>query len=113
MDAMEQLTFDATEAAAVMARPDSGEAMLLFLNDDLERSAWECAKGGLCFVGVVALVGGEVRFASEPDLESRRKVLQALPEFVKRATERQSGDAVDWLRKLFALPDERSEFGPA
>lgn len=95
MDEMSQLVRDSESAAAVFFREKDTRFALVALGTDLcVLESRALLRQGYAFVMVVGVVDGRL----------------AAAEYEQPAPE---GDAVKWLRSLWALPDDRSELGPA
>jgi|SRR5581483_193298 len=108
MDAIEQLVSAATLSAAVLGK-SNGDVHLVYLGDpDTAASAVkDPGLHGYGFCGVVGLVDGRITLEYEPGCHL--VALLGVFEFAQRlmSTPAPQDDSVQWLRKLYALPDER------
>ncbi len=113
MDAMERLTWDADIAVGVLGR--GGEFLLVPLTEPgkiSEAVTDDARRRGFRFCGVVAVTNGQASAQWEPYPDAIHTMLHAALAFAQEVADRlkpkqAQGDAVDWLERLWSLPDTR------
>jgi len=111
MDAQEKLAWDGELSAAVLGRGE--DFTLVFLDGPINEVATANATGrGFEYCGVLAVVDGQCHAMCEPHPGAVYPMLHASLAFAQQVAHKpkpeQSGDSVDWLRRLWNLPDTRS-----
>jgi hypothetical protein len=97
------------ETPFVVYGNDSTDIRLISLREELDREALaRDYAAGMRYAGVIGLIEGRPQIASGPEAGSRE--LEAL-RYAGLALVRQTfGNSIEWLNKLFSLPDTRTEF---
>jgi hypothetical protein len=117
MDAVQRLTWDAEQVAAVLGNTSTGEFVLA----DLSRrgaplSEAESAVARLKGFGFLGVVGrytdGTIDTKSETAVDAQSIMCSAVPAFIvyldrKFAPNDDGSGWVQWLERLYALPDTR------
>ena len=113
MDHAEQMVMESEVSAAVLGR--AGEFMLVDLGGETD-TAMEAARArGFTYCGVFAVVNGQATARPEPDADAALTMLYAGLAFAHlRQADRLTppppkSDSVEWLTRLYALPDTRPE----
>lgn len=119
MDKFEALAAESSIAVAILGNADVTDVELLPvcpnpISENVHELSAKWAHRGLRFIGVAGLVAGRPRWALATPLdEVRAEALGAafatycetlLPGHV---AEQRKGDEVEWLRRLWSLPDMR------
>lgn len=113
LDKFQQLASDAQFAVAVLGNLHTGDLELVNLGATSsadEQRGWRERRLG--FIGVVGLIDGvpEVALAEVIDAETLSALSRAFARCVRNevnARLQPSGDGVEWLKRLYSLPDER------
>ena len=115
---MRELVLNAEQSALVFGRPDTDEKPLLVIFDELTDAQYASAamqavtSRKLTFAGILAIMpDGKPLAKCSASVESIAIMIGAVSLFARNAVEQikaQQSDAVEWLEKLFALPDERT-----
>jgi hypothetical protein len=110
MDAITELA-RADQATAVLGKAGSFLLVPLYEPGPLPAPVLvEAARRGFHFSGVLAVRDDKPEAQCEPDLDSTYTCLQASLAFVVQVAhkiKRGHGDSVDWLERLYRLPDPR------
>ena len=109
MDAIEQLAWDAEEAVGVLGRGE--EFVLVTLGEPLPDAVLEYAhRRKYRFCGVLAIVSGRgaARCADADAIPTMCAAAVAFGQQVAEKLKAERGSA-DWLRRLFEIPDRRTE----
>ena len=113
MDSMERLTWDSEIVAGVLGKADRFLLVPLTeagpISDEVMEDA---ASRGFKFVGVLAVINGHAAARCEPGMGASYTMMHASLAFAQQVADklkdRQQGDSVDWLRRLWTLPDTRN-----
>jgi len=113
MDAQQQLVWDSEISVVVLGKGTEFVLVPLGEPGPIPKEITEDAKRrGLRFCGVLGrFKDGSAGMECEPDVESMSVMARACFGFAG-LLERQTGDSAEWLKKLWTLPDTRSEFSP-
>lgn len=112
MDATERLVADSEMSAAVLGK--GREFLLVDLSGETD-AAMEAARArGFSYCGCLAVVNGQATARPEPDADSTLTMLYAALAFAHLVGDRlmppqPKSDSVEWLTRLYALPDTRPE----
>jgi hypothetical protein len=113
MDAMERVTWNADEVVGVLGRGE--EYVLVPLNDEApipDAVMDDAHRRGFKFCGVLCVIEGRAAAKCEPDLEAVGTMVLAAIGFAHQVADKlkhqQRGDGVNWLRRLWTLPDTRN-----
>ncbi len=112
MDATERLVVDSEMSTAVLGR--GSEFILVDLSGETD-AAMEAARArGFSYCGCLAVVNGQATAQPEPDADAMLTMLYAGLAFAHLVADRLTppqpkSDSVEWLTRLYALPDTRPE----
>src|SRR5258708_38538898 len=112
MDAMEQLVFDSEISVAVMGR--GGEFVIVRIDGGIDEAATEEAvRKGYAYCGCLGIKDGVPGAKCESNPDAIYTCLLASLAFARMVCERlkppPKGDGVEWLTRLFVLPDTRTD----
>ena len=112
MDAHQQLAFDSEISVAVLG--NAGEFVLIPLGGPLDDNVTRAAmERGFRYCGCLGIKEGIPGAKCEPDPDSVFTCLMASLAFARLVCDRlkppPKGDGVEWLTRLFALPDTRTD----
>jgi hypothetical protein len=112
MDTQERMVMESEVSAAVLGR--AGEFILVDLSGETD-AAMEAARArGFSYCGCLAVVNGQATARPEPDADAMLTMLYAGLAFAHLVADRLTppqpkSDSVEWLTRLYALPDTRPE----
>ena len=112
MDAQEQLAWDGEAAVAVLGRGEN--FVLISLDGPIDEAVTiDALSKGYRWCGVMGVINGQAAAKSEPGPDAVYTMMHAALAFAQRVAERlrppkaDVGDEVEWLERLYRLPDTR------
>jgi hypothetical protein len=110
MDAQQQLAWDAEFSAAVLGNA-AGEVLIVDLDGALPSDIGPYKQRGFTWCGVIGFQHGRCTANLEPTVEARACVAPASFQFAQliAAKFKQSSEGAEWLKRLYSLPDTRTE----
>jgi hypothetical protein len=111
MDAQEQLSRDSEISVAVLGK--AKEFVLIRIDGPIDEAARATAvERGFAYCGVMGVKDGQAGVICEPFSDAAYTMMHAAIAFgaqvAERLREKPKGDSVEWLERLWQLPDPRA-----